>query len=46
MHLFTPIASSWVQEMAAWMAGTPPEFTNFKFLADGEGREGGYLLLP
>lgn len=40
VHLFKPVASSWIQALSAWMAGTPPEFVNFKFLAEGEGREG------
>eukprot|EP00656_Telonema_subtile_P057912 TRINITY_DN964_c0_g1_i2.p1 TRINITY_DN964_c0_g1~~TRINITY_DN964_c0_g1_i2.p1 ORF type:complete len:165 (-),score=18.19 TRINITY_DN964_c0_g1_i2:405-899(-) len=40
MHLFTPMASSWVQGLASWFSGTPPEFVNFKFLSEGEGREG------
>lgn len=39
MRMFTPVASTWLQEVLGWVTGSAPEFYDSKFVASGEGRE-------
>ena len=37
--LFAPQSSTLMQQFIAWLAGTPPEFFDSKFVSQNEGRE-------
>jgi B9 domain-containing protein 1 len=39
VDMFTPLATSNLNNWAAWLAGNPPEFFDSKFVCQGEGRE-------
>ncbi|CAM9252888.1 unnamed protein product, partial [Phaeothamnion confervicola] len=39
VHLYAPLASSWMQRLWSWAAGSYPEFFDSKFVTRSEGRE-------
>lgn len=39
VRLYTPVSSSWCQQLVAWLTGNPAEFFDAKFVAQGHGRE-------
>jgi hypothetical protein len=39
VQLYTPVSSSCLQRVTAWVMNNPPEFFDSKFIAQGKGRE-------
>uniref|UniRef100_A0A7S1U318 B9 domain-containing protein 1 n=2 Tax=Phaeomonas parva TaxID=124430 RepID=A0A7S1U318_9STRA len=39
VHMYAPVSSSLAQQLLAWIGGTPPEFFDSSFTAQGTGRD-------
>ena len=43
IRLFRPVSSSLLQQFRAWLTGVRPEYTDVRFVAQGDGREGTFI---